>query len=225
LQNTIGLARASYTEFSGLRVALLVILSQFIEKQQQDTTERLRQPLYEGIAMLKNMAAWGASARFDASLIEAFEHAIARMDASDRAQEKPTSHESDYEMFKKWQMAWQGAGVMSKQIGGGGSAGGGGGDDDDQAFDPSLGIPSLTGNVASGAWGSAAGPEVTTPLAMPSANHAGAFGTPADWGSGGVVTLGGLSDMLGQGYGFDIDLGRGPADADGRAADGWTGMF
>ncbi|KAG9258839.1 PrnA protein [Emericellopsis atlantica] len=217
LQNTIGLARASYTEFSGLRVALLVILSQFIEKQQQDATERLRQPLYEGIAMLKNMAAWGASARFDASLIEAFEHAIARMEVPDNPQE-PVSRESDYEMFKKWQMEWQGSGVTSKHVNGG-SVG------DDKAFDPALGIPSLTGNAASGGWGSVAGPKATTPLAMPSVNNAGAFGTPADWGSSGVATLGGLSDMLGQGYGFDIDLGHAPTEGDGRGPDGWTGMF
>ncbi|KAH6662878.1 PrnA protein [Verticillium dahliae] len=83
LRGTIGLARASYTEFSALRVGLLVLLTQCLEHRGANRTERLRAALGDGMAMLKDMSTWGASARFDASLIEAFEHAIARLGAEE----------------------------------------------------------------------------------------------------------------------------------------------
>lgn len=100
LRNSMGLARGSYTEFSSCRAALLVIITQCL----QGKTERLRQSLKDGVAMIKVMSSGGESAKSEASLIEVFERAIARLDASEDA---PAGPESDYARFKKWEMLWK----------------------------------------------------------------------------------------------------------------------
>nr|XP_036581012.1 fungal specific transcription factor domain-containing protein [Colletotrichum truncatum]KAF6789185.1 fungal specific transcription factor domain-containing protein [Colletotrichum truncatum] len=100
LRNSVGLARASYTEFSSCRAALLVIITQCLQKK----TDRLREALREGMAMLKEMSAGGESAKSEMSLIEAFERAIARLDTNDDA---ASAKESDYARFKKWEMLWK----------------------------------------------------------------------------------------------------------------------
>ncbi|TDZ67291.1 putative transcriptional regulatory protein [Colletotrichum trifolii] len=99
LRNSVGLARASYTEFSSCRAALLVIITQCLQKK----TDRLREALRDGMEMLKEMSAGGESAKSEMSLIEAFERAIARLDANDDISAK----ESDYARFKKWEMLWK----------------------------------------------------------------------------------------------------------------------
>ncbi|KPM35767.1 hypothetical protein AK830_g10807 [Neonectria ditissima] len=99
LQNTIGLARASYTEFSSCRAALLVIITQCLQKK----TDRLRDGLRTGMAMIKEMSAGGESARSEASLIEVFERAISRLDET----ADPSGRESEYSRFKKWELLWK----------------------------------------------------------------------------------------------------------------------
>ncbi|KAH7272664.1 hypothetical protein FSOLCH5_002959 [Fusarium solani] len=99
LQTTIGLARASYTEFSSCRAALLVIITQCLQKK----TDRLRDGLRTGMAMIKEMSAGGESARSEASLIEVFERAISRLDAT----ADPSGRETDYSRFKKWELLWK----------------------------------------------------------------------------------------------------------------------
>lgn len=96
LRNSCGLARASYTEFSSCRAAVLVIITQCLQWK----TNRLRNALKQGMSMIKEMAAGGESARSEASLIEAFESAIARLDASEEV-------ESDYARFKQWEWLWK----------------------------------------------------------------------------------------------------------------------
>ena len=209
LQNTIGLARASYTEFSGLRVALLVILSQFLMKQGEGV-DNLRQPLCEGMAMLKHMSTWGASARFDVSLIEAFEFAIARMEAKESS--KPSSsQESNYDMFKKWELGWTNT-VNTQQQGQQQPP-----PADEKAFDPSQGIPSVVGN-ASSTWASWAPKQTPVPMSAgsPGTSFMGMEGNFAS-----VPMLESLSATLGQGYGFDVDL-----DNTARAGrpNGWMGF-
>ncbi|OBR06742.1 Fungal specific transcription factor domain-containing protein [Colletotrichum higginsianum IMI 349063] len=100
LRNSVGLARASYTEFSSCRAALLVIITQCLQKK----TDRLRDALREGMAMLREMSAGGESAKSEMSLIEAFERAISRLDTADEA---VSAKESDYARFKKWEMLWK----------------------------------------------------------------------------------------------------------------------
>lgn len=99
LQNTIGLARASYTEFSSCRAALLVIITQCLQKK----TDRLHDGLRTGMAMIKEMSAGGESARSEASLIEVFERAISRLDATVDS----SGRETDYSRFKKWELLWK----------------------------------------------------------------------------------------------------------------------
>lgn len=221
LQTGIGLARASYTEFSTLRIALLVILSQFLAKYQKrpttpTATNALRQPLGDGIAMLKSMSTWGASARFDASLIEAFEHTIARMENSsgrgENRAEAQRPKESNYEMFKRWESMWQGgaqgnghrhnsnmskassstrndAGIME------GSA-------DMQPVPPPAPAPPPFGEDPLGnAWdgmGADAAPVASGP------ETGSSFGI--DWNYSSMPMLEGLSAMLEQGYGFGVDM-------------------
>lgn len=107
LRSTIGLARASYTEFSACRAALLVIVTQCLRER----TERLREALREGVAMIKVMSAGGESARSEASLIEVFERAVARLDAAAAADGEGRGEgggrESEYARFKQWEMLWK----------------------------------------------------------------------------------------------------------------------
>lgn len=99
IQSTIGLARASYTEFSSCRAALLVIITQCLQKK----TDRLREALRTGLAMIQEMSAGGESARSEYSLIEVFERAISRLDATADS----TGRETDYSRFKKWELLWK----------------------------------------------------------------------------------------------------------------------
>lgn len=108
----LGLARASYTEFSACRAALLVIIAQCLQRRTDEAGQRLRGALRAGMAMIKEMAAGGESARSEASLIEAFERAIARLDAAAAEEEAATATasgaaESDYARFKRWEMLWK----------------------------------------------------------------------------------------------------------------------
>lgn len=102
LKETIGLARASYTEFSACRAALLVIIAQCL----QERTDRLRQYLGDGLAMIKVMSAGGESARSEASLIEVFERAISRLYAVNDSVD--SANVSDYTRFKQWETLWRG---------------------------------------------------------------------------------------------------------------------
>ena len=100
IRNSIGLARGSYIEFSSCRAALLVIITQCL----QGKTDRLRSSLKDGVSMIKVMSSGGESAKSEASLIEVFERAIARLDDPE---DSPTGAESDYARFKKWEMLWK----------------------------------------------------------------------------------------------------------------------
>lgn len=98
LRDSIGLARASYTEFSACRAALLVITTQCLQRN----TDRFRTALKNGLSMLKEMSAGGDSARSETYLIEAFEQAVAKIDAA-TAEGRA---DSEYSRFKKWEQLW-----------------------------------------------------------------------------------------------------------------------
>jgi hypothetical protein len=53
--------------------------------------------------MIKEMSAGGESARSEASLIEVFERAITRLDATVDS----SGRETDYSRFKKWELLWK----------------------------------------------------------------------------------------------------------------------
>lgn len=62
-----GLARASYTEFSSCRVALLAIIAQMLNEQ----SERLSSSLKRGLGMIRHMMIGNESAKAEVSVIEA----------------------------------------------------------------------------------------------------------------------------------------------------------
>ncbi|KAK1149188.1 hypothetical protein N8T08_006408 [Aspergillus melleus] len=105
LRDESGLARASFTEFSSCRAALLVILAQSLTKR----TERLREALEKGMALIKIMSMGVGSARSAVSVIEALERAIRRLEEwSERQAPGSTgAAESAYDRFKNWEMLWK----------------------------------------------------------------------------------------------------------------------
>lgn len=100
IRDSLKLARASYTEFSACRAALLVIITQCL---QGTGKAELRQALTDGVSMIKMMSSGGESARSEASLIEFFERAVARLDAA----ELDVGLGSGYAEFKSWEMMLQ----------------------------------------------------------------------------------------------------------------------
>lgn len=106
LRDETGLARASFTEFSSCRAALLVILAQGLAKR----TERLGAALEQGISLIKIMSMGVGSARSAVSVIEALERAIRRLEMwseTQQAQSNGGSLESAYDRFKNWEMLWK----------------------------------------------------------------------------------------------------------------------
>ncbi|ORY65551.1 fungal-specific transcription factor domain-containing protein [Pseudomassariella vexata] len=116
LQDTIGLARASYTEFSSCRAALLVMLAQSLNER----TERLGAMIEMGMRIIKSMAAGSnVSARSETSVIIALELAVRRLYkdgdgnpgvASVSVNEDTVDNQrSGYERFKEWASLCKGA--------------------------------------------------------------------------------------------------------------------
>lgn len=105
LRDETGLARASYTEFSSCRAALLVILAQSLTKR----TERLRNALSQGMGLIKIMSMGVGSAKSAVSVIEALERAIRRLEdwSQSQAQSHQDALDSGYELFKNWEMLWK----------------------------------------------------------------------------------------------------------------------
>lgn len=107
LHDNSGLARASYTEFSSCRAALLVILAQSLN----EGTERLRNALTKGMKLMRLMARGIDSAKSELSLIETLERAVYRLDEHGRSKASNSSSEhrqpSAYEKYKTWAQLWK----------------------------------------------------------------------------------------------------------------------
>jgi hypothetical protein len=112
-----GLARASYTEFSSCRAALLVILAQSLNEQ----SEALRSALANGMKLIKRMAVSIDSVKSEVSVIEALETAIKRLYMGNGMQNRGNGKqkESGYEKFRNWAVLWKGGqeetGLMGSQ--------------------------------------------------------------------------------------------------------------
>jgi len=112
LRDGVGLARASYIEYSSCRASLLVLIAYCIYNQ----TDRFREPLQMGLSMIREMSASGASARAEVSLIEALEHALARLQffatpskpLVDNVSPENMNAVSGYDRFKNWQAMLKG---------------------------------------------------------------------------------------------------------------------
>ena len=99
----LGLARASYIEYSSCRASLLVLIAHSI----QSFSEQYRNSLYKGLEMIREMSAAGESAQSEVSLIEALERALARLHSGVLLSQQdqtalPERPMSDYEAFKHW---------------------------------------------------------------------------------------------------------------------------
>ncbi|CAL5870232.1 uncharacterized protein PFLUO_LOCUS4467 [Penicillium psychrofluorescens] len=97
----IGLARASYIEYSSCRASLLVLIAYSI----QNFSDQFRKPLCDGLTMIREMSAAGESARSEVSLIESLERALARLQTAAKHRQLGDiqgNPMSDYEAFKKW---------------------------------------------------------------------------------------------------------------------------
>lgn len=228
LRDTIGSARASYTEFSACRAALLVIITQCL----QSKTDRLRQALRDGVSMIKVMSAGGESARSEASLIEVFERAIARLDSSEdgvaSSQGAGGGAESDYSRFKRWESLWKtdAPPVMSGR--GGGGAGHGSSSTDMFSMPDTPGPmappPLMTGGLWGGGrdFGMEFGRTGTTTVQTgmtPSTASAAAPGTSMDWDfSAFPQTVDEFSSM------FQPGSGPSPDSMGGSSANMWMGQ-
>lgn len=101
LHDEVGLARASYTEFTTCRAALLVILAQ----QLQQNNDHLRAVLERGIKLMKHMALGIYSATAEKNSITAMETAIKRLDAYRNGD--ANQHSTGYENFRNWATLWR----------------------------------------------------------------------------------------------------------------------
>ncbi|KAF5705983.1 fungal specific transcription factor [Fusarium mundagurra] len=105
----MGLARASYSEYSACRASLLVLIAYSI----CNLSDQFRKSLCEGLDMIREMSAVGESARSEISLIESLERALARLHAgarpNDTGSQNQAYSDSAYEAFRSW-----GANLASK---------------------------------------------------------------------------------------------------------------
>lgn len=110
LDSTIGLARASYIEFSSCRAAAMVILAASLTNK----TEELALKRSLAITMINKMALTIAASQSDASLLTAIDASIRRMDEDKATPSRDTTslstetEQAKYDTFKKWATNRQG---------------------------------------------------------------------------------------------------------------------
>lgn len=105
LQATVGLARASYVEFSSCRAAMLVLLAQCLN----EPCRQLRAKLTEGMGHIKQMAPANASTTSEASVMAAIEAAVKQLDSfeeSSISRELGGIHDS-FSSFMNWASGFQ----------------------------------------------------------------------------------------------------------------------
>jgi hypothetical protein len=107
LKDAIGIARASYTEFTTCRTAILVILTQRIH----DRSGQLRDACDHGMSLLRHMSLGIYATYSDKPVIEAMEMAVRRLDTDNPIQSSQQNLESqsfrpEYDRFKQWAELW-----------------------------------------------------------------------------------------------------------------------
>lgn len=102
LADNFGLCRASYTEFSSCRAALLVILA---ESLNTGRTAKLQEVLNRGMTLIRQLTG-GTSTQSEISYIESIEAAIRQWSSNDESYDQDTSTRqsstSAYATFKDW---------------------------------------------------------------------------------------------------------------------------
>ncbi|KAF5671993.1 hypothetical protein FHETE_3865 [Fusarium heterosporum] len=98
----VGLARASYPEYSACRASLLVLIAYSI----RNFSGQFHKSLCEGLDMIRELSAAGESARSEVALIESLERALARLHAGppphDEGSHSHGQPGSEYEAFRRW---------------------------------------------------------------------------------------------------------------------------
>ena len=105
LQDTVGFARASYTEFTTCRAALLVLLAQRVCER----SPRLESASTKGIELIKHIALGLYTASSEKSAIQAMQIAIERLD--DQKVERNGQSRSAYDRFCEWARLWNPKGI------------------------------------------------------------------------------------------------------------------
>jgi hypothetical protein len=103
LSDNIGLCRASYTEFSSCRAALLVILA---ESLNSGRSPKLQNSLNQGMALIRQMLG-GTASQSEISYIESIEAAVRHLSSTNDGSEStmtnpPEVSTSAYARFKDW---------------------------------------------------------------------------------------------------------------------------
>lgn len=110
MDSTIGLARASYIEFSSCRAAGMVILAASLTNKTEDLA--MKRTL--GMQLITKMALTIAASQSDASLLTAIDASIRRMDedkdtsAQDTTSLNTETEQAKYDTFRKWASNRQG---------------------------------------------------------------------------------------------------------------------
>lgn len=99
MHESIGLAKASWVEFSACRAAVLVLLAQCLH----ESSRQIRDVLDKGMNLIRYMSTANASTRSEASLMTSLETAIRHLD-SQRGQEVVETLSN----FKRWATRFQG---------------------------------------------------------------------------------------------------------------------
>jgi len=111
LQCSLGLARASYTEFSSCRAAIMTLLAHNLDTITADDTNQaphapVDEPLAQGMALIRLMASANVSAQSEVSVLASLDDAIKRL-ASKRSSDQSTrpgttSETRPYDNLASW---------------------------------------------------------------------------------------------------------------------------
>jgi hypothetical protein len=105
LHDSVGLARVSYTEFNGCRVALLALIAYSIN----EPTRKISSILTQGMGLIRQICTGLESARSEVAVIEALERARKRLhDHMPIEQSSATEDSAGYDQFKEWAKLWRG---------------------------------------------------------------------------------------------------------------------
>jgi hypothetical protein len=102
LHNSLGLARASYTEFSSCRAAIMTLLAHNLDMITTDDTVQtsrglVNESLVQGMALIRLMASANISAQSEVSVLASLDDAIKQL-ASKRSADNPAGAETSSEI-------------------------------------------------------------------------------------------------------------------------------
>lgn len=103
LQDSVGLARVSYTEFSSCRAALLALIAQRLTK----TSDKICNALSRGMVLICQMCVGLESARSEVAVIEALERARLQLDHQSEQELTEMPSGSGYNQFLQWAKLWR----------------------------------------------------------------------------------------------------------------------